>query len=143
MNIVDPLAATTDVLRVQRTDGIPSRPDAQDEGFLTVSRDPGHELTFALTGSVYSVLRWPRKWRTDCLCSCCKSPCTIKGDAESPSFQTVLGTSFRTNTTLVPAWKKTSAKSTRRSFTLTPWSCPSRSIRLPVAEKFSNWNIRA
>lgn len=61
-------------------------------------------LTFALTGSSYSVLRCTTKCRTDCLCSCWSSPCTMNGNIEFLSSNTDLGTSFRTKMILVPGY---------------------------------------
>jgi hypothetical protein len=77
VDIVDAPASATDVLGKERVDGVSPGPDAEDKRVLSVSLDcdmAGDWLTLALTGSSYSVFRWTRKCRTDCLCSCCSNP---------------------------------------------------------------------
>ena len=136
MNIVDSLATSSDMLRVDGSNGISSRSDAKYQWVLVVSpvQQVGYDrLTFAFTGSVYSVLRCTTKWSTDCLCSCCSSPWTMNGSFGSRSPTTDRGTFLMIMVTLVPGYSLAFTQfSNKVKPTLTPCSTPSRSILLFV-----------
>jgi len=118
MNIVDSLATSSNVLRVNGSDGISSRSDAEYQWVLLVSLQQEireGQLTLAFTGSVYSVLRCTTKCSTDCLCSCCNSPWTMNGSLGSRSPTTDRGTFLMMIVTRVPGFSSAFTQSLAKS----------------------------